>query len=164
MFYFLLDWFSYPLEHLKSTSQLQGYFIGLHFALFGHPLKFCSFIHGKSTPTAHFPYHNALFYKSSCVLKHYPTCKACCWTQFRYFVIWWKGREGNSICLGCFSFYFLSFFNILSNKCISWYNIPNTYKNSYMFWHSGAIFRELVRQRYMIQPVNLCFVHGCKLN
>ena len=109
MFYFLLDCYSYPLEHLKSTSQLQGYFIGLHFALFGHPPKYCSFIHGKSIQTAHFPYHNALFYKSSCVLKHHPTCKACCWTQVRFFVICWKGREGNSICLGYFSFYFFHF-------------------------------------------------------
>ena len=76
--------------------------------IMGSPLH-CSFRHGKSNQTAHFPYHNALFYKSSCVLKHHPTCKASRWTQFQHFVICWKDWEGNSICLGYFNFYFFHF-------------------------------------------------------
>jgi hypothetical protein len=38
----------------------------------------------------------------------------------------------------------VSTINIFSNICTSWYNINNTYKNSYMFRHPCAIFRELL--------------------
>jgi hypothetical protein len=47
--------------------------------------------------------------------------------------------------------------NTFSTRLTSWYNINNTYK-IYIFQHPGAIFRELLLQRFMHQPANLCFL------
>ena len=44
------------------------------------------------------------------------------------------------------------------------YRLHNEYKNSYMFRHPGAIFRDLLYQGWLSQPDNLCFVHSYKLN
>jgi imidazoleglycerol phosphate synthase glutamine amidotransferase subunit HisH len=54
--------------------------------------------------------------------------------------------------------------NIFRNKCTSWYNIHNIYKNSYMFRQPDVILSELLQHKGTRQTANVYFVHSFKLN